>query len=151
MIEERGRVVAVETGGVWVETLQKTTCSGCSVRSGCGQGLMDRLGVRERRHRVFAASDLVLGVGDQVTVGVPEAALLRGAVTVYLVPLLALFASAFLFSCLSFGEPVVILGGLSGFALAWLWVWRRNLRAGDEVSLRPVVLRAMLVDPQGAS
>ncbi len=149
MIEERGQVVAVETGGVWVETLQKTTCSGCSVRSGCGQGLMDRLGVRERRHQVFAASDLLLGVGDHVTVGVPEAALLRGAATVYLVPLLALFASALLASWLSLGEPVVISCGLGGFALAWLWLWRRTLRGGDEASLRPVVLRAMLIDPRG--
>ncbi|MBA1272167.1 SoxR reducing system RseC family protein [Stutzerimonas azotifigens] len=145
MIEERGRVVALEAEGAWVEPLQKSTCSGCSVRSGCGQGLMDRLGVRERRHRVFASSDLVLDVGDQVVIGLPEATLLKAAASVYLFPLLVLFASAFLASYLSFGEPAVIFCGLGGFALAWFSVWRRNSRLGHDPQLRPVVLRTTSV------
>ena len=68
MIEEQGRVVALEPGAVWVETRRKSTCSGCSARNGCGQGLMDQLGVRERRDLVRAVSDLHLQVGDSVVV-----------------------------------------------------------------------------------
>lgn len=45
MIEEQGRVVATEPGAVWVETVRRSTCSSCSANAGCGQGLMQRLGV----------------------------------------------------------------------------------------------------------
>ena len=93
MIEEPGRVVALDDGAVWVET-RKSTCSGCSGKNGCGQGLMDTLGVREQRGLIRALSDLQLQVGDSVIVGVREDVLLRGAVLVYLLPLLMLMAAA---------------------------------------------------------
>ena len=80
MIEESGRVVALDDGAVWVETRRKSTCSGCSAKNGCGQGLMDTLGVREQRGLIRALSDLQLQVGDSVIVGVREDVLLRGAV-----------------------------------------------------------------------
>ncbi len=66
MIEEQGRVVATEPGAVWVETVRRSTCSSCSANAGCGQGLMQRLGVGARRARVRALSDLSLRVGDAV-------------------------------------------------------------------------------------
>ena len=57
MIEESGRVVALAPGAVWVETERNSTCSGCSVRGGCGQGLVERLGIRNRRGLILALSD----------------------------------------------------------------------------------------------
>ncbi|MDF3932676.1 SoxR reducing system RseC family protein, partial [Pseudomonas citronellolis] len=43
MIEEQGRVIGVEPGAVWVETLRQSTCSACNARAGCGQGLLQQL------------------------------------------------------------------------------------------------------------
>lgn len=146
MIEEQGRVVALEPGAVWVETRRKSTCSGCSARNGCGQGLMDQLGVRERRGLVRAVSDLHLQVGDSVVVGIREDVLLRGAVLVYLFPLLALFAGALLALQFGLAEPYVILAGLSGFFGAWLVVRARSQRVSCDPDHQPVVLRAMLAD-----
>lgn len=146
MIEEQGRVVALEQGAVWVETLRKSTCSGCSARSGCGQGLMDQLGVRERRGLLRAVCDLHLQVGDSVVVGVREDVLLRGAVLVYLFPLLALFAGALLALQFGLAEPYVILAGLGSFAGAWLVVRARSRRVACDPDHQPVVLRAMLAD-----
>ena len=144
MIEEPGRVVAVEPGAVWVETQRKSTCSGCSARHGCGQGLMDRLGVRERRGLVRALTERRLQLGDSVIIGIREDMLLRGAVLVYLFPILVLFAAALLAASLSAPEPYVILAGLGGFLLSWLVVRARSLRAAGDCALQPVVLRVML-------
>lgn len=77
MIEEQGRVVATEPGAVWVETVRRSTCSSCSANAGCGQGLMQRLGVGAGRARVRALSDLSLRVGDAVVLGIHEDLLLR--------------------------------------------------------------------------
>ncbi|MCG6540458.1 SoxR reducing system RseC family protein [Pseudomonas sp. KSR10] len=149
MIEESGRVIAVEPGAVWVETQRSSTCSGCSAKNGCGQGLMDRLGVRERRGLIRALSDLQLNVGDSVVIGVRESALLRGAVLVYLFPLIILFVSAFLASKLSVDEPYVILAGIAGFFVSWLFVRKRSQQTADDSGLQPIVLRAMLVGAAG--
>lgn len=144
MIEEPGRVVAVEPGAVWVETQRVSTCSGCSARNGCGQGLMDRLGVRERRGLIRALSDLNLAVGDPVIVGIRENVLLRGAILVYLFPLIVLFASALVAFKLSAVEPYVMLSGIAGFVVAWLIVRKRSQQTAGDPGLQPIVLRAML-------
>ena len=43
MISETGRIVAIETDGLWVETIQRSTCGSCAAEKGCGQSLMARL------------------------------------------------------------------------------------------------------------
>lgn len=144
MIEEQGRVVAVEAGAVWVETLRKSTCSSCSVKAGCGQGLLDQLGAGGRRGYVRALSDLRLEVGDAVVIGVREELLVRGSLLVYLVPLMGLFAAGVLAERLAWSEPLVIFSALLGLFLACLAVrWRSRHTAGDP-ALQPVVLRALL-------
>ncbi|WP_339524939.1 SoxR reducing system RseC family protein [Pseudomonas sp. EA_35y_Pfl2_R111] len=144
MIEEQGRVVAVEPGAVWVETLRKSTCSSCSVKAGCGQSLLDQLGASGRRGYIRALSSLPLNVGDAVIIGVREDLLVRGSLLVYLLPLLGLFAAAVLAEQMGLGEPWVILSALLGFLFACCAVrWRSRLRAGDP-ALQPVVLRTLL-------
>ena len=144
MIEEQGRVVAIEPGAVWVETLRQRTCSSCSVKAGCGQGLLDQLGASGRRGYIRALSSLQLSVGDSVVIGVREDLLVRGSLLVYLLPLLGLFAAAVLAEQMGLGEPLVILSALFGFLFACCAVrWRSRLKAGDP-ALQPVVLRALL-------
>ncbi|MCQ4264467.1 transcriptional regulator [Stutzerimonas stutzeri] len=147
MIEEPGRVIALEEGAVWVETRRKSTCSGCSAKSGCGQGLMDTLGLRERRGLIRALSDLHLQVGDSVIVGIREDVLLRGAVLVYLLPLIMLMAAATVAAQFSVHEPIVILAGIGGFFVSWLFVRMRSRSTAGDPNLQPVVLRAMLAGP----
>ncbi|WP_443190295.1 SoxR reducing system RseC family protein [Pseudomonas indica] len=149
MIEEQGRVIAVEPGAVWVETLRKSTCTACSASAGCGQGIMEKLGVGARRGYVRALSDLQLDVGDPVVIGIREELLLRGSILVYLLPLLGLFLAAILAERLALGEPLVIFSGLGGFALTWFGVRWHSRRAADDPALQPVVLRAMLAGAIG--
>ncbi|WP_253453964.1 SoxR reducing system RseC family protein [Pseudomonas nitroreducens] len=154
MIHERGRVVAVESGTVQVETLRRSTCSGCSVNAGCGQGLLERLGVTQGRSRVQALispnlASSNLKPGDEILLGVDEHLLLRSALLFYLSPLIGLFALALLAARLDLGEPLIIVAGLAGFLLAWLLVRRHARRHTDDPAMQPVVLRALVGGPPG--
>jgi sigma-E factor negative regulatory protein RseC len=150
VIEEQGRVVAVELGAVWVETLRKSTCSSCSVKAGCGQSLLDQLSASGRRGLVRALSNLQLNVGDRVIIGVHEDLLVRGSLLVYLLPLLGLFAAAVSAEQVGLSEPWVILSALFGFLLACCAVrWRSRITVGDP-ALQPVVLRALLASAAAA-
>lgn len=144
MIEEQGRVIAVEAGAVWVETLRKSTCSACSAKSACGQGLLNQLGAGARRGYVRALSGLSLQVGDAVVIGVREDLLVRGSLLVYLLPLLGLFAAAGMVQWMGMSEPMVILAALIGFMAAWYGVRRYSLRTSDDPAAQPVVLRSLL-------
>ncbi|MBD7976274.1 SoxR reducing system RseC family protein [Serpens gallinarum] len=144
MIEEQGRVVAVEPGAVWVETVRKSTCSTCSANAGCGQGMMEKLGVGSRRGHVRALTDLQLDVGDSVAIGVREELLLRGSLLVYLLPLLSLFLCALLVQALGGSEPHIIMASLGGLLCSWLYIRWRSRRTADDPALQPVVLRALL-------
>ncbi|WP_455231922.1 SoxR reducing system RseC family protein [Geopseudomonas aromaticivorans] len=144
MIEESGRVVSIEEGAVWVETLRRSTCSACSANAGCGQGLMEKLGVGQRRGYVRALTDLQLAVGDGVVIGIREDLLLRSSLQVYLLPLLGLFAGAMLAQWLALPEAFVILLALGGFSAVWWRVRRLSRRGVDDPAMQPVVLRAQL-------
>ena len=145
MMEEPGRVVAVEEGAVWVQALRESTCSSCSANAGCGQGLLDKLAITSQRGNVRALTDLQLAVGDEVVIGVREELLLRSAVQVYLLPLLALLGGGFIAQSLGLSEPLSILLGLGGLLAAGLLVRWRSLRVADDPHLQPVVVRALLL------
>jgi len=144
MIEEPGRVVALEEGAVWVETLRRSTCSACSANAGCGQGLMEKLGVGQKRGYVRALTDLQLAVGDGVVIGIREDLLVSSSLRVYLLPLLGLFAGAMLAQWLALAESFVILSGLGGFLSVWWLVRWHSRRSEADPVLQPVVLRADL-------
>ena len=151
MIEESGRVVALEEGAVWVQTLRKSTCSSCSANAGCGQGLLDKLAITSQRGNVRALTDLQLAVGDEVVIGVREELVLRSAVQVYLLPLLALLGGGFVAQSLRLSEPLSIFLGLSALLVAGLLVRWRSLRVADDPRLQPVVMRALLLGSASCS
>lgn len=152
MIEESGRVVAVEEGAVWVETIKQAGCSSCSARAGCGHHVLDAAQSGARARVRALASGHGLRVDDQVVLGIPEGLLLRGAVLVYLVPLLLLFAGALAGSRLTWGEgdlsaALGVTGLLAGF-LVNRWHSRRHQRDSEH---HPRVLRKLAPAPTDSS
>lgn len=145
MIEEPGIVLAVDTDGVWVATQRKTTCGSCSVKAACGQGILNSLSADKQPHTIKVRSDLQLREGDQVTLGVSENALVRSAFLVYMLPLLAMLASAIAVSTLEVSEPWVILAGVLGFVGGVTIVRFLSARYLNETTMQPVVLRAQIV------
>jgi sigma-E factor negative regulatory protein RseC len=143
VIEESGRVVAVEPGAVWVETVRYTACQSCAASKGCGHALLDgqRAGSRAR---IRALCDDPLRVDDQVVLAIPEGLLMRGAVLVYLVPLLLMFSGALVGHWLA--SPSVdsaAVGGLAGLGGGFLLNrWYSVLHRRDP-AMHPQVIRRL--------
>jgi sigma-E factor negative regulatory protein RseC len=140
MIEEMGIVVAVEPGYAWVETQVKTTCGSCLAQDNCGTGLVAKTFTPKAEHIKIAVPD-ALSVGQSVKIGIPEHQLLTASAFLYIVPLLALIASATaLHHFLSLAEPLVILLSFL-FTLLSYWVVARQLKTQSNQYL-PVFLGA---------
>lgn len=137
MIEEAGRVVAVDGRKVWIETLQQTSCGSCSAKSTCGQGLMNQMG---KPHHICLTAEQELHVGDQVLLGIPENTLLQSAMLAYGLPLmLFVLLAALADSLLNASEPIVILAGLLGLCVGFIAV-RRIASGRRGAHMQPIIL-----------
>ncbi|MEA3277083.1 MAG: SoxR reducing system RseC family protein [Pseudomonadota bacterium] len=146
MIEESGVVIAVRDDLADVESRRRSVCGGCSANSACGTSLLERF---------FGRKQLLLTVrnpigaepGDEVIVGVPEAALLQASVAAYVVPLLAMIGGGiggdFLAALLApaYAQGLSVLGGIGGLAAGLLWLRRFNSTREADERFRPVILR----------
>lgn len=141
MIVEEGIVVGPVTDGrVRVETLRRSACGSCEVRSGCGTAAIGKVtGARRNVVTALAATDY--RSGDRVELGLAEGALLAGSALLYLVPLAGLLIGAV--AAAPFGETVSAAGGLGGLLFA---LWRTRLRArriAHDPRFQPVILRRL--------
>lgn len=122
-MRESGRVVAVENDAVWVETIRQSTCNACSAEKVCGQGIMNKMGAGKRHHLrvpLDGRNPQDFLPNDEVTIRVPDGALVGAALLVYLVPLMGLIGGM-LFADSRFAEPAI--GAFFGFALGLSLVW----------------------------
>jgi sigma-E factor negative regulatory protein RseC len=148
MLTEQGRVVALEADGLWVETVRASTCGKCSAASGCGHGLLNRLGDGRRNYVRVLPGDQPLSaiaVGDEVRIAVPEEVFLRGSLLVYGLPLLGLLGGALalpaaLSDAVAANEPLAVAGAVTGFALGAGLVRWHAWRHRDDRRLQPILL-----------
>ncbi|MEX2320988.1 MAG: SoxR reducing system RseC family protein, partial [Saccharospirillum sp.] len=96
MVEERGQVINVSAEGAVVAVVQTSACQSCKARQGCGQAVLSEWGSTDRQDaknhffidKTGIQPELALRPGDVVRLGIPEDALSRAAVWMYLWPLL---------------------------------------------------------------
>lgn len=128
-LEERARVVAIFTGGAWVETEPKAGCNGCAAQQGCASGLLARW---RRTPRLALLTDERLHVGERVRIGLPAGQFLRGALIVYGWPLLLAIVAGGLAERLSsvghVSVPLAFIGGLALGFFASRFQLRRHQR-----------------------
>lgn len=129
MIEQKATIISREGKTVWVEAERQSTCGQCQARKGCGTGLLAKH-VGQRFSRIAISTEQDLTVGQEVMVAIPEHALLSGAVMMYLLPLLLMFAAAVLARFAGAGELAQILAGLLGLTAGFYWV-KRQLKTSN--------------------
>ena len=141
MITETGRVVAIEQDGLWVETIQRSTCSSCVAEKGCGQGLIAKWGGHTSYIRVLLAgrSASSYQLNEEVTIGIPEDVVVKGSLFVYLLPLTLLVAVSGLGHNFVGTEVAAVLGGGLGFALGAFLVRWRSWATRDNARLQPQI------------
>lgn len=148
MVEQQARVITVEGDQLILETETQSSCNACEVKTGCGTSVLSKW-VGKKFSRFQAANTVDAEVGDQVVVGLSETALLRGSLTIYLLPLLgmiivALSVDAIMSQDISARDLIITLSAFAGFA-ATLVLCRAYL-ANEQLkkSLTPVVLRKVV-------
>jgi sigma-E factor negative regulatory protein RseC len=148
MIEENAQVVRVDGEGIWVRTVRRSTCSGCSAQQGCGTAVLSKV-LGNRRTLVRVLSDLPLREGEQVVIGISGQALVRGSLAVYAVPLLGLLLGAVLGQAGAGQglwpnvESASLVCGMGGLAAGLLWLKRFTRRIQSDHHYQPVVLRRL--------
>jgi sigma-E factor negative regulatory protein RseC len=146
-MKEQAVVVAVEDDGVWVETRRQSSCSACSAKEGCGQGLMSRVSPgREHYIRAIVSRELhpPLVIGDTVSIAVPDESILHASVVVYLVPLLMLIAGMFGGNYLMPGDGGSIAGGCLGLLLGAAIVRWHSVLVHDDMRFQARVVDAQV-------
>lgn len=142
MIHEKGRIVAIEPEGLWVETIQGSTCKSCSAEKGCGQSLMAKLsGHTSYLWVLLQGRDMAqYQIGDEVEIGVPEAVVANGSLFAYLVPLLTMLLACGLAHQYFAREGVTIFCAFLGLIGGGLIVrWRAHTTRFDS-RLQPVLV-----------
>ncbi len=156
MLTESGRVVAVEEGALWVETIRKSTCGSCVAEKGCGHGILNRIGDGKRSYvRVLANGEAAYGlaVDDQVIIEIPEEVILRGSLVVYMWPLLGMLGGAALAATAFVGQEdaLAAVGAIGGFLVGVAMVrwhaWRHRNDRNLQPVLRSVIRQTDLVSP----
>lgn len=147
MIEETATVVKCEGEYAWVEAQRQTTCGKCAANKGCGTSVLAKV-VGKKAARMRAINKLEAQVGDTVIVGLNEAALLKGSLAVYLLPLLFMLLFAIVGNVVAEQmlwqvEPVVILFAVAGLGVAAIWLRQFTRRIQHDDVYQPVILRRL--------
>ncbi len=93
MIEETAKVIAIKNRHITVESVVKSSCSGCQQIDSCGSGQVAKAFPQKKLLMQFS-SDFPVNLGDIVVIGLSEAILLKSAWQVYMWPLLGLIFGA---------------------------------------------------------
>jgi sigma-E factor negative regulatory protein RseC len=137
VLTETARVVAVEPGKLWVETIRQSVCGTCAAQKGCGHGLLNQISDGHRNYLQVSTTDFTrdeFQVDDQVTIGVSERLMLRGSAVLYLLPLACMLLASLMLPTLlpAISEPASIGGAAGGFAVGLLLVrWHARYHQGN--------------------
>lgn len=148
MLKETGTVVAVESDGLWVETLKESSCAKCSAKQGCGQQLISRLSPSANMTIIKAGytdstQHQTWVVGDQAVLAVEENALVIAALLSYGLPLLGLMAGVFIGAQLGSSvsnDLTTALGAFVGLIVGGGAVKLHSLYAKSKALFQPHVI-----------
>jgi sigma-E factor negative regulatory protein RseC len=126
MLEMRAIIMQVDGDEALVQPLSTGGCGHCDSEGGCGSGTLSKLFCSHKPRHFKVSNAVHAKVGDEVQVSIPDGALLRGALKMYILPLILLLAGGIAGVGLA-GETTVrdgyavagaVIGLLLGFILA---------------------------------
>lgn len=142
MLYETGRVVAVEHSALWVETIRQSVCGNCTAKKGCGQRLLSQFGAQPHYLRVLLSSSSTAEykVDDKVTIGIPEMAVVKASLLVYLLPLV-MFVLCIAMAHFAIGEELVsIAAGMIGLVAGGLVVRLYTFLERNNADFQPQII-----------
>lgn len=144
MIEQAAYVHKLDQSTVWLDTIRLSTCNSCTMKSGCGQRLMNQATDCKRSRIALPLADNVsLQVGDEVVLGIPQQAFIKASLLTFAMPLVVLVLFAVAAQLSQFSEPMIVVSALLGLASGLLLVrWYSSRKSVLNASQwHPVILR----------
>jgi len=142
MIKETGRVVAIDSGFLWLETINRGTCGSCAAENGCGQSLLARwlssshylkVGLDGRDPNSFH-------IDDEICIGIPENVVVVSSLLIYCLPLLGLIVGA-AFGQTGYGTDLAAtIGAIGGLVVSAMLVRVYTWYQRNNGTLRPVIV-----------
>ena len=148
MIEENAQVIEIKGDKLILQTQRQSACGSCEANKACGTSLLSKV-VGQKFTRFQADNSINAKVGDTVVVGLPEDALLKGSMVMYIIPILGMLVFAlladFLLAAVMQNRDLMIavtaiMGLVSGSFIS-KWYFSSHDRAH---LFAPVVLRKIL-------
>jgi sigma-E factor negative regulatory protein RseC len=127
MIEQHAIILTTEasqtegTSVATIEIVRKTACSLCGQTSGCGNAFWGKL-FAHKASSFKAQNSINAQVGQSVIVGIDEAAVMRSALILYLVPLATMLVSALLATQIVATDISAMVGAAIGLVAGYFWV-----------------------------
>lgn len=153
MIEEQVQVIEIAGNQIVLQGETQSACGSCSANKGCGTSVLSKV-VGRKFTRFQVDNNINAEVGDTVVVGIPEDALLKGSLVMYVVPifgmlLLALLADHFLLATASYRDLIIAANGILGLLIGslgarWFFQHQSNAQTFTPVVLRKVIHRGKL-------
>jgi sigma-E factor negative regulatory protein RseC len=147
MIEENATVVRVEEEGyAIVETPQRAACGSCQSAGSCSTSVLSGL-FKRRPNQLKVLNPIAAQPGEQVIIGLQEAALLKTSVSAYLLPLVCMMSAAVVAHQLTrdfnavLGELPTIGGGLLGLIIGLYLFKTQSFYRSSDPNYQAVILR----------
>ena len=142
MLHEKGRIVAIEPDAVWVETIQRSTCSSCVAQNGCGQSMLSKLGVKPSYIRVLlqGRDSGLYCVDQEITIGIPNDVVVKYSLLIYLLPLLLLIVFSSIAHTYISSELLSISAGIVGLVVGAIFIRYHAHASRNDPQLQPVLI-----------
>jgi len=148
MIEEQATVIEVKGDQLTLQAQTQSTCGGCAVNKGCGTSVLSKV-VGRKFTQFQVANNIDAKIGDTVIVGIPEDALLKGSLVMYVLPILSMIMFAliadFLLDTSNVRDLFIAASGILGLALGSFLARGYFLKQSSVSLFVPVVLRKVTV------
>jgi sigma-E factor negative regulatory protein RseC len=123
MIDQQAKVVKIDEQTIWLDAQRQSTCSSCSVKQGCGTGLLaQHVGQKFSRIAIKNENHVAVEVGSSMQLRIPEQALIKGTAFMYLMPLMMMFCFAAVAQLMEMTTIAEVFLGLIGLAFGLIIV-----------------------------
>lgn len=92
MIEMRAIVIRLHGGDALVQPIGTGGCGHCDSEGGCGSGTLTKVFCGNKPRQFKVRNEVSAKIGDEIQVSIPDGVLLRGAIKMYVLPLMLLLA-----------------------------------------------------------
>lgn len=156
MIEQHAIIISTESLGdddqliATIEVVRKTACGLCGKTRGCGNAFWGKM-FAHKATSFKAHNGIDAKVGQSVIVGIDESALMKSALLLYVVPLVAMFIGAIFASLLSSSDLIAMAGAAAGVFIGFLWVKAHTLGHAYYQNHQPKILRLDALEKENYS